>query len=286
MNRRTLLKGFAAVPLATTLGFGNDKGADDTRHSGLTSHKLQILLDGAFAVVIQRGNLNSILAFSPRDKSEPHKFYFNDPSYAQASEKNFNFELQAEGLRHTERTEISPGFEDFQATVRRWKLTENFVAIKLPLPARIAFSGHREQVVFKTKKTGWMPTNHILEYDVTDPAKVKIVCKELDKACAPSPDSPRGLTRFFFEVGPPRGTPQGHAVKFFNDMLEASFPELVAAYSLSEILDRRDENPSRTARLVSADMRSTMPPAHLLKASYTLDCKLGGILATTTVAPG
>ena len=285
MYRRTLLKGFAAVPLASTLGFGKNKDDDDNRRSGPKSHRLQILLDGAFAVVIQRGKLNSILAFSPRDKSEPHKFYFNDPNYAQASEKNFNFELQPEGLRHTERTEISPGFEDFQATVKSWKLPENFVAIKLPLPERISFSGHREQVVFKTNKHGWMPTNHILEYDVAEPYKLKMVCKELDKACAPSSDSPRGLTRFFFEVGPPRGTPEEHAVKFFNDMLEASFRELVPAYSLSEILDKRDQSPSRSARLISAEMRSATPPGHLLNASYTLDCKLGGFLVTALTGP-
>ena len=285
MNRRTLLKGFAAAPFASTLGFGRDKDDDDKRPRP-ASHKLQVLLDGAFAVVIQRGKVNSILAFSPRDKNEPHKFYFNDPDYEQPSEKDFNFELQAEGLRNNERTEISPGFEDFHATVKRWTLTKNFVAIKLPLPARISFSGHREQVVFKTKKTGWMPTNHILEYDVTNPAKIKMVCKELDRPCAPSKDSPQGLTRFFFEVGPPHGTSQDHAVNFFNDMLEASFKELVPAYSLSEILDKRDQAPSRTARLVSADMRSTMPPARLLNASYTLDCKLGGFLANTSAPPG
>lgn len=285
MNRRTLLKAFAAAPFVNTLGFGKDKD-DDKRRSGSTSHKLQILLDGAFAVVVQSGKLNSIVAFSPRDKGEPHRFYLNDPTYALAPEKNYNFELLPEGLRHRERTEISPGFEDFQATVKHWKLTENFVAIKLPIPARISFAGHREQVVFKTTKTGWMPTNHILEYDVEDPAKLKMNCQELDKGCAPSSDSPKGLTRFFFEVGPPRGTPQSHAVKFFNDMLEASFPELVAAYSLSEIKDKRDENPSSTARLVTADMRTGMPPAHLLKASYTLDCKLGGILVHTASPAG
>jgi hypothetical protein len=286
MNRRTLLKAFAAVPLVNTLGFGKDKDDDDKPRRGRTSHKLQILLDGAFAVVIQRGKLNSVTAFSPRDKSEPHKFYFNDPSYALASEKNYNFEILPEGLQHGERTEISPGFADFNATVKHWKLTDNFVAVKLPIPARISFAGHREQVVFKTNKTGWMPTNHILEYDVTDPARLKAVCKELDKACTPSPDSPKGLTRYFFEVGPPRGTPQTHAVKFFNDMLEASFPELVANYSLSEIKDKRDENPSTSARLVSATLGPNTPAAHRLNASYTLDCKLGGIIVTATSPAG
>lgn len=286
MNRRNLLKAFAAVPVVSALGVCKDKDDDDKSRRGPATHQLQILLDGAFAVVIQHAKPQSILAFSPRDKNEPHQFYLNDPDYAQASDKNFNFELLREGLKHNERTVIAPGFTDFHASVKHWKLTENFVAIKLPIPSRISFAGHRERAVFKTNKTGWMPTNHILEYDVTDPEKIKMACKELEKGCAPSLDSPQGLTRFFFEVGPPRGTPHNHAVNFFNDMLNASFPELVANYSLADILDKRDERPATTARLVSADLRSDTPPAHLLNVSYTLDCKLGGLLVDTSSSAG
>jgi hypothetical protein len=91
--------------------------------------------------------------------------------------------------------------------------------------------------------------------------------------------------RFFFEVGPPRGTPSGHAIKFFNDMLAASFPELVADYSLAEILDKRDERQSTTARLVSAALREDHAPARLRNASYTLDCKVGGILINALMPP-
>jgi hypothetical protein len=286
MNRRSLLKAIAAVPVVSALASCKDTDDDDKSRRGPAAHELQILLDGAFAVVIQHGKPSSILAFSPRDKKEPHQFYFNDPDYAQAAEKNYNFELLPEGLKHNERTEISPGFADFHASVKSWKITESFVTIKLPIPSRISFAGHRERVLFKTNKPGWMPTNHILEYDVSDHEKIKVVCKELEKACSPSPDSPEGLTRFFFEVGPPQGTAHGHAVNFFNDMLNASFPELVANYSLADILDKRNERPATTARLVSADMRLDTPPVHLLNASYTLDCKLGGILVDTSSAAG
>lgn len=286
MNRRNLLKALAAVPLVSVVGACNDKDDDDKQRHGSAAHRVQILLDGAFAVVIQHEKPNSVLAFSPRDKDEPHQFHFNDPDYAQPAAKNYNFELLPEGLKHNERPEIDSGFSDFHASVKRWKLAENFVAIKLPMPTRITFAGHRERVVFKSSKTGWMPTNHILEYDVIDPGKVKMTCKELEKVCSASPDSPEGLTRFFFEVGPPYGTPANHAVTFFNDMLSASFPELVANYSLSQILDKRDGSPARTARLVSAAMADDTPPARLLNASYTLDCKVGGLVVDTSTPPG
>ncbi len=286
MNRRNLLKTLAAVPLVSALGACKDNDDDDKRRQGSAGHRLQILLDGSFAVVIQHEKPNSVLAFSPRDKDEPHQFYFNDPDNAQAATKDYNFELLPEGLKHSDRPEIASGFSDFHASVKQWKLTENFVAIKLPIPARITFAGHRERVVFKSNKPGWMPTNHILEYDVIDPDRIKVTCKELGKACSASPDSPEGLTRFFFEVGPPYGAPANHAVNFFNDMLIASFPELVANYSLSQIMDKRDGSPARTARLVSAAMRDDTPPARLLNASYTLDCKVGGLLVDTSTPPG
>ena len=286
MNRRKLLRALATVPMASALSACRAGEEDDQSRHGEARHRLQILLDGAFAVVIQKDKSGSVLAFSPRDKDEPHEFYFNDPEYPQPPGKNYNFELLPEGLKKSERPEIDAGFNDFHATVRKWHLTESLVTIKLPPPKSITFCGRRERAIFLTKKTGWMPTNHILEYDVADPRRVRMACKELEKVCAPSPDSPEGLTRFFFEVGPPRGTPHIHAVNFFNYMLRASFPELVANYSLADILDKRDERPSTTARLVSAALTESTGPARLENVSYTLDCKVGGILVDALEPPG
>ncbi|MGC2697608.1 MAG: hypothetical protein WA738_17615 [Candidatus Angelobacter sp.] len=279
MNRRKLLKALATVPVASALGVCkmND---DDRSRRGSSAHRLQILLDGAFAVVIQHDKANSIFAFSPRDKSEPHQFYFNDPKYVQESGKNYDFELLLQGLKKNERPEIASGFEDFNAETKRWTPTENFVAIKLPCPRRITFAGHRERVKFLSKKEGWMPTNHILEYEVSDPGQVRLECKELAKSCAPSKDSPEGLMRFFFEVGPPEGTPENHAVSFFNYMLKTSFPDLVDRYSLESIDDKRGQ-PRTTARVLPAVMSETMEPLQLRPVSYTLDCKLGGLIVGT-----
>lgn len=282
MNRRTMLKALAALPISSAMAAHCD---DEHRES---PQRLQILLDGAFAVVLEHGKRDSVLAFSPRDKGQPHQFYFNDPAHEQAAEKNYTFELLPEGIKEheRERVEISPGFEDFYANTKRWRLTESLVSIKLPMPRSISFAGHRERVVFKSGKTGWMPTNHILEYDVTDPGRIRMECKELGKICSPSPDSPEGLKRFFFEVGPKHIDHQ-HAVIFFNDMLKASFPDLVEAYSLKDVLDDRDEQKQYPPRAgVKPAVMTEENAAQYRRVSYTLDCKIGGIIVGVPGSPG
>ena len=304
MDRRKVLKSLAAVPFVSTFAGCTDKDEKPDkdqkgfRDCGPSPQQLHISLDGAFAVVIQQNKGNSILAFSPRNKSEPHKFYLNDPNGTKSLPLDYTFELLASGLKQNERPEIVSGFSDFNAQVKEWHLKENIVSIALPCPRRINFAGHREHVIFnsKTKQPGWMPTNHILEYDVADPAQVKLVLKEMEKSkektevVPPSPDSPSGLQRFFFEVGPPRGTPRGHAVRFFNDMLTGYFPELVAEYSLKDIDDTRDDGrdykqTAEDRRLVEAVLREDIPPAQFQSISYTLDCKLGGITVSTSSPP-
>ena len=282
MNRRTMLKALAALPISSAIAARCDDEHKEPQQ------RLQVLLDGAFAVVLQRGKRDSVLAFSPSDKDQPHQFYFNDPAHEQSAEKNYTFELLPEGIREheRERTEIAPGFDDFHASTKRWRLTESFVSITLPMPRSITFAGHRERVLFSSGKTGWMPTNHILEYDVTDPARIRMECKEIGKSCPPSPDSPERLKRFFFEVGP-RHIDHQHAVIFFNDMLKASFPDLVEAYSLKDVLDNRDQqqqNPPRAGIKPAVFTEETA--ARLRNISYTLDCKIGGLLVDASGPPG
>src|SRR5215472_6101999 len=100
MNRRTMLKALAALPISSAVAARCD---DEHRES---SPRLQILLDGAFAVVLEHGKRDSVLAFSPRDKEQPHQFYFNDPSHEQAAEKDYTFELMPEGIREHERARV------------------------------------------------------------------------------------------------------------------------------------------------------------------------------------
>jgi hypothetical protein len=286
MNRRELLKGLAAFPMVSAWGCSKD---DDKRQVNSQIHTLQIVMEGAFAVVIQRKKENAVKAFSVKAPKEPHRFYFNQKE--QEPGKTYAFTLQPSGLRRSSTPEINPGFRDFNATAHKWRLGDDLVMIDLPCPKNIIFYGHREPVVFANPpappRTGWMPTNHILEYDVVDASQIRMICGDAGGRCQPSADSPPGVARFFFEIGPVRPDVNGrHAVNWFNFMLNECFPELVRGYSVSAI---GESEPGKTygtsANLVPAVWKPNSSEAHLLEASYTLDCKTAGIIVSSDQPP-
>src|SRR5437764_9638360 len=110
MNRRELLKALAALPMASAWGCSKDY---DQRQANSQIHTLQIVMEGAFAVVIQRQRENAIKAFSVKAPKEPHRFYFNQKE--QEPNKSYAFTLRPSGLRKSSNPEIDPGFKDFNA---------------------------------------------------------------------------------------------------------------------------------------------------------------------------
>ncbi|HEV2987869.1 MAG TPA: twin-arginine translocation signal domain-containing protein, partial [Candidatus Angelobacter sp.] len=252
MNRRQLLKGLGVLPIAGALGCAEEtqKPAPDRK-----CHTLQVTLEGAFAVVLRRqpSGQYRVTAFSPASPTQPpkdtdcpknlfpiesHAFSFNGK---QQPPGNYHFELLPQGLDTTPRPIIDIGFRDFTAETERWRLAENFVTIELPSPKTISFYGQPDVVVFAfpagAHRTGQMPSNHILEYQVNDPAQVKMVCRGVKDPCVPSSKSTSGVTRFSFAVGlPPQKDQDGqHAVKFFNYLLCGFFPDLFKTYSISRV---------------------------------------------------
>src|SRR5438045_7635298 len=107
MNRRQLLKGLGVLPIAGAIGCA---GESQKPSSGRTCHTLQITLEGAFAVVLQRqGAQYRVTAFSPASPTappkdadcpkelfpiEPHEFSFNGKPQPAG---NYNFELSPQG---------------------------------------------------------------------------------------------------------------------------------------------------------------------------------------------
>jgi len=158
MNRRELLKALGSLPVVGVLQGCTRGDSDDTRsHSKETKiHTLQILLEGAFAVVLQKQS-QRLTAFvplpDPGRKDLEHYFCFNDPEDPKKlseKTKEFRFELSAEGL-HTydgqgdQRKNIAPylnpGFDDFSAETDKWFLPPSLVILDLPFPRSINFSG-------------------------------------------------------------------------------------------------------------------------------------------------
>lgn len=289
MHRRDVLKALAALPLATTLvGCERGENKEDKEHLNM----LEVHLDGAFAVVIQENKSNSILAFSPRPKKgdEPHQFYFNGHSKSEDAQKTYNFKLAAETRERDSKVAISPGLNDFSFKTQRWRVGDSLVSIELPAPDRITFSGHRSPVRFLADgRRAFMPTNHILEYDLKDAKVPRLECSESSLKCEPSHDSFPGVTRFFFEIGPKRSLDlaqsRAHAISFFNYILQQSFLDLAEKYQLDPGYVRGQEYGEIAPKETSAIYRYGSHDPLLQDASYAVDCEYAGPLAKTNTSP-
>jgi hypothetical protein len=316
MNRRDVLKALGALPIASALeGCMHGRSVPTPDPAKTKTHSLQILLEGAFAVVLQKQS-HRITAFVPRPdpgrKDLAHHFYFNDPGSPQVLDersKGYRFELPGEGLyRYSKPDEdpyVNPGFSDFSAQTEVWTLPPSIVILDLPFPRSINFSGRPLNVRFgpkALKPTGVMPTNFIFEYRVEDEKRVQLKCDQPGMQCSPSPHCPPGIIRYYFGVGPTMHDQEGrqkHAVEFFNFILSKSFPELREKYELAYIEPSDYEQPgeSGSTRPVSFTqpigvsstaipaVLGSAPPARLLPVASLVDCQSGGFLVSTRTPP-
>ncbi len=319
MNRRDVLMALGSLPVVAVL-----QGCKRRDSSGTPSktkiHTLQILLEGAFAVVLQKQS-QRLTAFvplpDPGRKDLEHYFCFNDPENPRKlteKTKEFRFELSAEGLhaysRQDERKNIAPyvnpGFADFSAETENWFLPPSLVRLDLPFPRSLNFSGRPLDVKFGNKALkpfGKMPTNYILEYRVDDQQNVKLKCNQDEMQCSASPHCPPGILRYFFGVGPINHDPQKreeHAVDFFNNViLKKAFPELQEKYEIASIEPSDYEEPGVSGGLRPAAFKASEGPssarlpgvlfagkaARLLPVASLVDCQIGGILVGSRTAP-
>ena len=189
MDRRDLLRGLLAMPIASTLGAGQHKAKGSSYPPRpAASGKLSVVVDGAFAIVVQKDRGSRIRIFTPREENDKHQFYFFDdpkrrdhkgPLRPQPTNRVYNFELSSEGLRTQTEPEIDTGLASFNVRTDEWCQKDYFVTIDLPVPKRITFTPPPAPVKFRHHdRHGCMPVNHVLEYDVTDQSKVRMMLGE------------------------------------------------------------------------------------------------------------
>jgi hypothetical protein len=174
MERRKLLQGMLALPVATALGCRH-KDNTQPRRSNTKLGTLKVYLHGPFAVVLNTKNQFRIKAFVPFDDDGKHEFRYPNPqklvSESDADHrKRFEFILRDDHLELSgKRPRIDAGFGDFQIHTGEWepRPTEYFVSLDLPAPEVITFVPRATvPVAFVSGKLGMMPLDHILEYRV------------------------------------------------------------------------------------------------------------------------
>jgi hypothetical protein len=299
MRRREILKALATVPVASALGncLQYRPTPTPTPSKEKPIHTVQILLEGAFAVVLQKSKPNRSIAFVPRSEEEghglDHKFYFNDPTQeapkaARKEPAGMHFQLSEAGLRNYPESYVNPGFADFEAYTQKWRLPDRVVTLDLPFPNSINFSGRPLRVEFTTGRPGHMPTNYILEYYVEDAEKVKLTCSQLGEKCAPSPNCPPGVHRYFFGVSPTDKENPRHALDFYNFTIRQCFPDLCEhflAYIEPSEKSRGQSSGELRPKLMPSVLNCESPAAHLLRVSAVLDCQSIGPIVHTSSSP-
>lgn len=313
MNRRSLLKGVVALPIASSI-------AACRREPESSKGTLRVILNGPFGVVIDRDNDYRITAYVPTDPNHEHELRFRGPGELAGNESkdgkspSYHYQLLSDGLVvHRGSPRVDAGFYDFDFPhIGDWKLPpEYFVAIDLPTPDVITFIPPAQPVVFGGSPT-LQPLNFLIEYRMSDPDDVQIKfgdkppqhplrCSELLKQYRDTPN-PRGNQKrsqhknieemlescspsdrcllfgvgFNPEKGEP-GDPQDHGINFFNNVLLPSlFPAL--KQRLQKIGTCGQSEATSSPMLMPAVFRYPVASPRLLQVTSIADCDAGGAL--------
>jgi hypothetical protein len=318
MNQRHLLSATLVLSVLCGLSACRHEAGEHRPHPPEPA-TLKVILNGPFAIVLDKNKPSRITAFTPRDPQGMHRVYVNDLEKDRDREKDYHFKLLSDGLNTTgRRPYIDQYFRDFNVETDEWKRENYAVTIDLPVPDVISFTLPAPTLFFENGKKAFMPLNHILEYRVDDAEKIRLFSAELkdlhplscaelleqfEHVCAKqllsdyqkSCREMKGLLSscthsntktFFFGVGLPAESlmtneEKAHAVHFFNDVLLRSFPHL-RNLRLAPL-----DNPGQTGNgspggmLIPAVVKYPMPNLRLLPVSAVIDCKVGGFIVTT-----
>lgn len=147
-------------------------------HARRLTTTLKVVLNGPYALVRTKANPNVITVVSPHDPEGIHRFYSN--SLEEGNSQDVHITLSSDGLRPASSPQVNPGLADFMAETDLWVREKYFVTIELPVPEKVTFAAPLHQVKFENGTIGYMATNLVLEYRVTDSEKIHMTSPELN----------------------------------------------------------------------------------------------------------
>jgi hypothetical protein len=272
--------------------------------------KLHVVLNGAFAIVIQKNARNRLRVFSPRDPANLHEFYFNDPNTPGDRRESHNFELLPDGLEPSLKPAVDDQLRAFNKSTDLWCQDAYFVTIDTPPPERISFVPPLHDAVLVSGGRIKVPATLVLEFGVTNPGKVRIVSQDskqtppmrfaelserYGRKCSEKSEEkfksecaemrkrfdsafPRSDLGYFFGVGLNHRDTE-HAINFFNKQILASFPRLARSLELRSIDDStgyQKRTSSSNPRMISAAWQPEMQTPSLLQVASVYDCTISG----------
>lgn len=265
MNRRDFAKGLAALPLVGDVkSFASICGSTPCPSK---AGSLRVILEGAFALLINRSSPWGIRVFTPKHHGE-HAFVFN--TLPCDKDSKYKFELSPLGLKPASSAPcIDSTFQYFCAeqTPCNPSTKHHFITIDLPGPERIlSLSSSGVTATMEDGNEYPLPGDHILEYEITNSSLIQMSGWYNDKLVTPPlrPYTADGYTVFKFEVGLPRLLGGGdsdlkgeHAVEFYNRGVLPYFSKL------------KDSSRWKMQKVKGA------------YKTTTLECKNGGIIGTS-----
>lgn len=160
-----------------------------------TINTLRIILQGPFAVVMQKDQGYRVKAFVPYDREGKHEFRLGTPLDSDivrprvtSCPVGYQFTLSDHGLLTTPgQPYVDRGFDEMLLSVDQWepKPKEYFVALDLPAPHAISYMPPLYPVQFepggkRASEYAQVPLNHVLEYKLVDADDVRIQEKRLE----------------------------------------------------------------------------------------------------------
>jgi hypothetical protein len=295
MNRREIMKAMVSMPIVTALGCSTFSSKAASTSTQITT--MNLVFEGPFIFLM--GN-PQVRVFAP--KVDGHRYLINN---ANAAEAIFMLNgIAGPGDAQKTQYELPRGADAFRLSASQLYLELNtqkspFFTFVLPAPDRVVALRAREVEIldaFGNRRSAVMPTSYAFVYHVADAEALSL---NPDTGWrAQSGMEPSRFANLVVAAGLPLDAqdPTGqHAHAAFGE-LRSYFPALSMELLSTGVevqsgtveglpSELRQENMSqhreaRPAKMVPAVLVPQTPQARLLRSSYTLDCKIGGVIVT------
>lgn len=297
MNRRDFTKGLAALPLAGAVkSYGSICSSTDCKLNEASSYLL-VILEGAFAVVVNTASPWHVQAFTPKHNGE-HFFAFNRRICE--IDTQYGFLLQQDGLTQASQLPcIHNSSANFCAenTPSDLSMEDHFILLDLPAPQAIVVWPSRFEAVMESDESENpnyvpIPGTQILVYEIKDGNAIQMYGSEYGEVVPLPTLKGKKVSAFIFEIGLPNllggrdSDPNGsHAIEFYNQSVLPHFSELAGDKNrrIKKIRPRKASANYVIKHSLPGGFQGLEQALDEYMLTTTFECKIGGLTVTSSL---